>query len=174
MVEQSAGILLYRFKNSELEVLLIHPGGPFWVKKDSGAWSIPKGKIKKDEKPFDAAKREFKEETGFEVEGIVNDSIYLEELRQPSGKIMFVWALEKDVDETKARSNTLTLEYPKNSGKMHKYFEVDKASWFGIEQAKLKILKGQAGFIDKLIEHIKYIPKEKNENKNKCQQKTLF
>lgn len=157
MSKHSAGILLFRFKNGKLEVMLVHPGGPFWAKKDEGAWSIPKGLIEEKENPLDAAKREFKEETGFEVDG---DFIELGEIRQPSGKIIHIWALEKDLDVTKIVSNTFTLEWPKNSGKVREYPEVDKAGWFDIEQAKKKIVKGQRGFIDKLMEILNYTPKK--------------
>jgi predicted NUDIX family NTP pyrophosphohydrolase len=113
MSVHSAGIILFRFKNEKLEVMLVHPGGPFWAKKDDGAWSIPKGLFEENENPLDAAKREFKEETGYEVGG---EFIELGELKQPSRKIVHAWALEKDIDETKIVSNTFTLEWPKNSG----------------------------------------------------------
>jgi predicted NUDIX family NTP pyrophosphohydrolase len=141
--------------------------GPFWAKKDEGAWSIPKGLFEENEDPLDAAKREFKEETGFEVEG---EFIDLGELKQPSKKIIHAWALEKDLDETKIVSNTFTLEWPKNSGRLQEYPEIDKADWFEIEQAKKKILKGQVGFIERLVEIINYDPKKKD----KYKQSTLF
>jgi predicted NUDIX family NTP pyrophosphohydrolase len=147
--------------------MLVHPGGPFWAKKDEGAWSIPKGLFEENEDPLDAAKREFKEETGFEVEG---EFIDLGELKQPSKKIIHAWALEKDLDETKIVSNTFTLEWPKNSGRLQEYPEIDKADWFEIEQAKKKILKGQVGFIERLVEIINYDPKKKD----KYKQSTLF
>ncbi|PKP57323.1 MAG: NUDIX hydrolase [Candidatus Altiarchaeales archaeon HGW-Altiarchaeales-2] len=153
MVEYSAGILLYKFKNGKLHVLLVHPGGPFWQKRDNGAWSIPKGKIEENETPFDAAKREFKEETGFIVDG---NFIELGELRQPSGKIVHIWALEKDVDETRSTSNMFALEWPKGSGKMQEFPEIDRVAWFDIEQARRKILNGQKGFIDLLVESVNY------------------
>jgi predicted NUDIX family NTP pyrophosphohydrolase len=172
MSKHSAGILLFRFRNEKLEVMLVHPGGPFWAKKDNGAWSIPKGLFEENEKPMDAAKREFKEETGFEVDG---EFIELGELKQPSKKIVHAWALEKDLDETKVMSNTFTLEWPKNSGRVQEYSEIDKAGWFDIEQAKKKILKGQIGFIDKLVEIINYVPKKEYlDKKDKYKQSTLF
>ncbi|HOV52174.1 MAG TPA: NUDIX domain-containing protein, partial [Methanothrix sp.] len=124
---QSSGILLFRFRDGELEVLLVHPGGPFWAKKDDGAWSMPKGLIEGDESPLAAAKREFKEETGFEVDG---DFIALGELRLRSRKIVHAWALEKDLDETKVVSNKFRIEWPKGSGIIREYLEIDKASWF--------------------------------------------
>jgi predicted NUDIX family NTP pyrophosphohydrolase len=149
MAVNSAGILLFRFKNEKLEVLLVHPGGPFWTKKDNGAWSIPKGLTEENENLLDAAKREFKEETGIEAEG---EFIDLGKLKQPSKKIIHAWALEKDLDESKIRSNTFTLEWPRNSRNVKDYPEIDKAGWFDIEQAKAKIIKGQKGFLEKLVD----------------------
>lgn len=149
MAVNSTGILLFRYKNEKLEVLLVHPGGPFWVKKDNGAWSIPKGLIEENEDLLDAAKREFKEETGIEAEG---EFIDLGNLKQRSKKIIHAWALEKDLDESKIVSNTFTLEWPRNSGNVKDYPEIDKAGWFDIEQAKAKIIKGQLGFLEKLVD----------------------
>jgi predicted NUDIX family NTP pyrophosphohydrolase len=171
MSKHSAGILLFRFKNKKLEVMLVHPGGPFFAKKDYGAWSIPKGLFEEHENPLDAAKREFKEETGFEVDG---EFIELGELKQPSKKIVYVWALEKDLDAKNIVSNTFKLEWPKNSGIVQEYPEIDKADWFDIEQAKKKILEGQRAFIDRL-EITKYVT-EKNslDKKEKYKQSTLF
>ena len=140
--------MLYRFKGDELQVLLAHPGGPFWKKKDEGAWSIPKGVFEENETPFDAAKREFKEETGFEA---VGNFINLGSLRQSSKKIVHIWAVESDLDETKIVSNKFALEWPKNSGNIKEYPEIDKVGWFNIEQAKKKLQKGQVGFIDRLL-----------------------
>jgi predicted NUDIX family NTP pyrophosphohydrolase len=172
MKKHSAGIFLFRFKNKKLEVMLVHPGGPFWAKKDDGAWSIPKGLFDENENPLDAAKREFKEETGFEVDG---EFINLGELEQPSKKMIHVWALEKDLDAAKIVSNKFTLEWPRNSGILQEYPEVDKAGWFNIEQARKKISKGQMGFIDKLVEILNYIPeKEHLDKKDKYKQITLF
>ena len=153
MSERSAGILLFRMREGKLEVMLVHPGGPFWAKKDAGAWSIPKGLYGEDEDPVVAAKREFKEETGAEVEG---NLIELGELRQPRKKIVKVWAVERDFDEKNIVSNTFKLEWPKNSGKVREYPEIDKAGWFAVDEAKKKILKGQLGFIDRLLEITKY------------------
>jgi predicted NUDIX family NTP pyrophosphohydrolase len=133
----SAGILLFRFRNEKLEVMLVHPGGPFWANKDDGVWSIPKGLPEDNENPLDTARREFKEETGFEVDG---EFIDLGELNQSSVKIVHVWALEKDLDITNIVSNTISYEWPKNSRKIQEIPEVDKAGWFDIELAKKKIM----------------------------------
>jgi len=168
----SDGILLFRFRNERLEVMLVHPGGPIWTKKDYGVWSIPKGLPEGHEKPLETAKREFKEETGFEVDG---EFIDLGELNQSSKKTVHVWALEKDLDITNVVSNTFMLEWPKNSGKVQEFPEVDKASWFDIEISKKKIRKGQIGFIDRLIRIINYSQKEKHLDKEKrYRQTTLF
>ncbi len=148
----SAGILLFRFRDGNLEVMLVHPGGPFWARKDAGAWSIPKGLVTAKEDPLAAAKREFREETGFEVDG---DFMALGALRQPSGKIIHVWALEGDLDVTKVKSNTFTLEWPPHSGVIRAYPEIDRAAWFDVEEARKKIVKGQRGFIDALVEELK-------------------
>ncbi|MGE5445855.1 MAG: NUDIX domain-containing protein [Ignavibacteriales bacterium] len=153
MSEHSAGILLFRFKNKKLEVLLVHPGGPFWAKKDQGVWSIPKGLFEENENPLDVARREFKEETGFEIDG---EFIELGEVQQPERKVVHAWAFEKDIDETKVVSNTFTLEWPKNSGRMQEYPEIDKAGWFRLEEARVKILKGQVSFLKRLVERINY------------------
>lgn len=168
----SAGILLFRFRNEKLEVMLVHPGGPFWEKKDYGVWSIPKGLPEKHENLLNTAKREFKEETGFEVDG---EFIDLGELNQSSVKTVHVWAHEKDLDITNIVSNTIIYEWPKNSGKIQEIPEVDKAGWFDIELAKKKIIRGQIGFIDRLIEVLNYAQKEKHLDKEKrYRQTTLF
>lgn len=159
MTTLSAGILLFRFRNENLEVMLVHPGGPFWANKDDGVWSIPKGLPEGDENPLDTAIREFTEETGFEVAGKFID---LGELDQSGVKIVHVWALEKDLDVTNIVSNTIPYEWPKNSGKIREIPEADKAGWFVIELAKRKIIKGQIGFIDKLIEVINHSQKGKH------------
>ena len=152
----SSGILLFRFRSERLQVMLVHPGGPFWGKKDVGAWSIPKGLLEDHESPLDAARREFKEETSFEING---NFIILGNLTQPSRKKIHAWAIERDIDETKIVSNKFALEWPKKSGIINEYPEIDKASWFYIDQAKKKIQKGQADFIERLIKLINYVPK---------------
>jgi predicted NUDIX family NTP pyrophosphohydrolase len=152
--------------------MLVHSGGPIWAKKDIGTWSIPKGLPEKNENPLDTAKREFKEEAGFEVDG---EFIYLGEIVQPSKKTVRAWALEKDLDVTNIVSNTFKLEWPKKSGKIQEYPEVDKADWFDIELAKKKIRKGQIGFIDRLIKTIDSSNEEKSLTKEKrYRQTTLF
>lgn len=168
----SAGILLFRFRNGTLEVMLVHPGGQFWEKKDYGVWSIPKGLPEANENHLDTAKREFKEETGFEVDG---EFIDLGELNQSSVKTVHVWALKKNMDVRNVVSNKIMFEWPKNSGKLQEIPEVDKAGWFDIEQARNKIIKGQIGFLDKLVEILNYSPKEKQLDKEKRYgQTTLF
>ena len=147
----SGGILLFRFRDGKLEVMLVHPGGPFWVRKDEGAWSMPKGLFEGQESPLNAAKREFREETGFDA---IGEFIELGEQRLPSRKIVHIWALEMDLDETKVVSNKFSLEWPKRSGVVREYPEIDRASWFDIDQARKKIQKGQMGFIDRLREFL--------------------
>ena len=157
MVPQSAGILLFKYVDGKLSLMLAHPGGPFWAKKDNGAWSIPKGLFEENEEPVEAAKREFKEETGYDVEGVL---IELGSLKQTSRKIVHAWAVEQDIDVSKIISNTFSLEWPKNSGNIREYPEIDRCQWFGIAEAKSKILKGQAAFIDILIERLQYVPSD--------------
>ncbi|WP_298431560.1 NUDIX domain-containing protein [Geobacter sp.] len=146
MGKLSAGLLMYRFRGRQLEILLVHPGGPFWEKKDTGAWSIPKGEYA-EEDPFETAKREFFEETGFEAQG---EFMGLTPLRQASGKVVTAWAFQGECDAGKAKSNTFTMEWPPGSGKRREFPEVDRAAWFGVDEARKKILKGQIGFIDEL------------------------
>ena len=152
MRQRSAGILLYRYQGKELQVLLVHPGGPFWVNKDQGAWSIPKGLFETDEQPLVAARREFEEETGFSVEG---DFIDLGEQKQPSGKMIHIFALEGDIDVSKLASNTFPLEWPRHSGQIQEFPEVDKGEWFDLETASVKISKGQLPFLATLITRLK-------------------
>lgn len=146
--KKSAGILVYRLRDSALEVFLVHPGGPFWAKKDAGAWSIPKGEFDEGEDPLNAAKREFQEETGFFVEG---DFITLTPLKQSGGKLVYAWAVKGDCDAESINSNTFSMEWPPSSGKYEEYPEVDRAGWFGIMQATEKILSGQRGFLEELL-----------------------
>ncbi len=151
MPKKSAGLLLFRDASDYFEVLLVHPGGPFWAKKGDGAWSIPKGEFEEDEDPFDAAKREFEEETGIAPSG---DVIPLETLRQPSGKLIYAWALKGDFDPVVLKSNTFSMEWPPKSGRQQEFPEIDRAAWFSIEAARRKILKGQAAFLLQLREEL--------------------
>jgi predicted NUDIX family NTP pyrophosphohydrolase len=147
-VKTSAGLLLYR-KAPRMEVLLVHPGGPFWARKDEHAWSIPKGEYEQDEDPELAAGREFWEELG--VPPPRGPWIDLGELRQPSGKLVRVWAVEGDFDPSVMVSNTFELEWPRNSGNVRTYPEVDRAAWFDPETARMKLHKGQVPFIAVLV-----------------------
>ncbi len=151
MIQHSGRILLYKYIDNQLQVLLVHPGGPFWAKKDPGSWSIPKGLFESDESPLEAAKREFLEETGFEIDGSFQE---LGEIKQPSGKIIHAWAICKDLDAAKIKSNVFSMEWPKGSGKIKEFPEINKGQWFSIEEAKKKILPGQLGFIDRLLEKL--------------------
>jgi len=151
MSVHSAGILCYRFQGQVLEVFLAHPGGPFWAKRDAGAWSIPKGLIEADEDPFAAARREFREETGFDANGTF---LELGQLKQHSGKIVHAWAVQMDLDATQLKSNTFSLEWPKGSGHVREYPEVDKGAWFELTKARQKIYKGQEDFLDRLLEQL--------------------
>lgn len=147
MKKNSAGILLYRHVGAELQVLLVHPGGPFWARKDAGAWSIPKGEIDEEE-GLAAARREFHEELGAEVEG---DFVALTPVRQRSGKIVAAWAVEGDFDPGALRSNTFQIEWPPRSGKMAEFPEVDRAGWFGMAEARQKLLPAQVPLLDELV-----------------------
>lgn len=151
MPKKSAGLLLFREVSGRLEVLLVHPGGPFWAKKDEGAWSIPKGEFEEDEHPLAAANREFEEETGFTPDG---EKIPLEPLRQPGGKLVYAWAVKCDVDPAGLKSNTFSMEWPPKSGRYQEFPEIDRAVWFTIEEASRKILKGQAAFLVQLQQKI--------------------
>ena len=144
---RSAGILLYRRGAAGLEVLLGLPGGPYWRGRDEGAWTIPKGEIGEDEEPFAAALREFHEETGFAAEGA---PLALTALRQPSRKWVHVWAVEGDCDVTQSRSNTFSMEWPRQSGRMQEFPELQRVAWFPIEEAGRRILRGQAAFLVEL------------------------
>jgi predicted NUDIX family NTP pyrophosphohydrolase len=143
----SAGILAFRRRRDSLEFFLVHPGGPFWARKDDGAWSIPKGEYSEGEHPLEAARREFSEETGFTALGPFTK---LATLRQPSGKLISAWAMEGEFDPVALRSNTFAMEWPPRSGKQAQFPEVDRAGWFGAAEAKRKLIRGQVGFIDEL------------------------
>jgi predicted NUDIX family NTP pyrophosphohydrolase len=147
MPKRSAGLLMYRRREDVLEVLLVHPGGPFWAKKDLGAWSIPKGEYEPDEDPLQAAKREFEEESGVVPSG---NFVALGEVRQGGGKIVTAWAVEGDYDSSSLKSNTFSIEWPPSSGRMAEFPEVDRWEWFSLEEAGKRILAGQKEFLERL------------------------
>jgi predicted NUDIX family NTP pyrophosphohydrolase len=142
--KNSAGIVLYRIQRGALEVFLVHPGGPFWAKKDEGAWSIPKGEIEEGDDRLESARREFREETGSQVDG---EFIELVPLKQRGGKIVYAWAVVGNIDAASIRSNLFSMEWPPRSGTQHEFPEVDKAGWFTVEKALAKLLPGQRGFL---------------------------
>lgn len=150
MARHSAGILLYCKVDASYKVLLVHPGGPFWSKKDAGAWSIPKGEFGPDEEPIEAAKRELEEELGQHLPK--GELVSLGEAKQPSGKIVHAWALEADLDVTTVKSNTLTIEWPPRSGRQMEIPEVDRAGWFSFSVAGVKLSKGQLPLLERLAE----------------------
>lgn len=153
-VKRSAGILLYRRTGAEPEFLLVHPGGPFWAKKDAGAWSIPKGQIEEAEEPRACAIRELEEELGPAPELDPAELIELGSVRQRAGKVVEAWAAEADFDPDLLDSNTFTMEWPPRSGKQAEFPEVDRAAWFGLEVARDKILAAQAELLDRLVERL--------------------
>jgi predicted NUDIX family NTP pyrophosphohydrolase len=152
MAKRSAGILMYRDSGGELELLLVHPGGPFWAKKDKGAWSIPKGEYDEGEDPLTVAKREFKEELGSPAPQ--GEFVALGELKQPSRKVITAFAVKGDFDPKALKSNRFELEWPPKSGRKQSFPEVDRAEWFALSRARTKIQAGQAPFIDWLVERL--------------------
>ena len=151
MKQQSSGLLLFRRRPAGLEVLLVHPGGPLWAKKDDAAWSIPKGEVCDGEDPLAAARREFEEETGFTAG---DRAIPLTPVRMPSGKLVQAWAVRGDAEPSALRSNEFEMEWPPKSGRRRRFPEVDRAAWFSIADAKIKILKGQVPFLDELLRRV--------------------
>jgi predicted NUDIX family NTP pyrophosphohydrolase len=145
---QSAGLLVYRRRDATLEVLLVHPGGPFWQKRDEGAWSIPKGEVAENEVDVDVARREFHEELG--VAAPDGEFSPLGEVRQKGGKVVRAWAVGGDLDVSRLRSNTFEIEWPPRSGKMREFPEVDRAGWFDLETARGRLLPAQREFLDRL------------------------
>lgn len=143
----SAGILMYRDGPSGREFLLVHPGGPFWVKKDEGVWSIPKGEFTDGEDPLDAARREFEEELGTAV---VGDFMQLTPIKQKSGKVVHAWAVRGDFDVAEVKSNLFSMEWPPKSGRQQEFPEVDRAEWFDLETARKKILAAQVELVDQV------------------------
>ncbi|WP_455353874.1 NUDIX domain-containing protein [Streptomyces sp. SYSU K217416] len=151
-MRRSAGLLLFRRADAGTEVLLAHMGGPFWERRDAGAWSVPKGEYTPEEEPRDAARREFTEELGLPPpEG---EYVPLGEVRQTGGKVVTVWAVEADLDPDLAEPGTFTMEWPKDSGVMRVFPEVDRVGWFGIERARAKLVAAQAAFLDRLAAHL--------------------
>ena len=154
-MKQTAGLLLFKIVDKTVFFFLVHPGGPFWKNKDLESWSIPKGEFTNDENPLDAAKREFYEETGFKLESeSESDFIELDSVKLKSGKTIFAWALEFDIDATLIKSNEFEMEWPPKSGKQQSFPEVDRAEWFQTEQALKKINPAQADFIVQIISKI--------------------
>lgn len=151
MAKTSAGILMYRRRASGLEVLIVHPGGPFWKNKDAAAWSIPKGEFLPGENPLEVARREFKEELGRAASGKFTE---LRPVFQAGGKIVYAWAVEGDLDPGKIKSNEFDLEWPPRSGRYIKVPEVDRAEWVDLTTARQKLIVAQTGFVDQLEEMI--------------------
>jgi len=149
VASRSAGILLYRAGAGNLEVLLVHPGGPYWAKRDLGAWSIPKGEYQDGEDPQACALREFGEELGTPAPDGA-ELVELGEVRQRNGKVVAAWALEGDLDATTIRSNTFSIEWPPRSGRTREFPEVDRAQWFSVAEARERILPAQAPLLDRL------------------------
>lgn len=147
MATESAGLLLYRTKDDRLEVFLAHPGGPFWARRDAGAWTIPKGLVEEGEQPLATARREFEEETGIPASG---EPIPLGSIRQKAGKVVHAWAFRGDADPAAIRSNMATTEWPRGSGRTIRYPEVDRCAWFDTSTARAKLNPAQAEFIERL------------------------
>ena len=155
MAKLSAGVLLYRRRGHGIEVLLVHPGGPFWVNKDRRAWSIPKGEPNPGEALPAAARREFREETGLDIALEEESSLALAPLRQSGGKTVHAWAVEGDCDPVEIVSNRFTMEWPPLSGRIASYPEVDRAAWFGLDEAREKVHRGQAPLLEELERKLK-------------------
>jgi predicted NUDIX family NTP pyrophosphohydrolase len=147
VIKRSAGLLLFRRAAAGVEVLLVHPGGPLWARKDEGAWSIPKGEFAPGEDPFHAALREFNEEMGRPVDGTF---LALQPQRQAGGKTVYAWAVQSDFDPSQLGNSTFSMEWPPRSGRRQIFPEIDRAAWFPLGMARVKILKGQVGFLDEL------------------------
>jgi predicted NUDIX family NTP pyrophosphohydrolase len=150
--KRSAGLLLYRVVDDVVEVLICHPGGPFWARRDEGAWSIPKGEYADDEDPWVTARREFAEEIGFDVP--TGPRVDFDPVKQPGGKIVTAFGVRGDLDVTHGISNTFELEWPRGSGKVREYPEVDRVAWFPVAEARVKLLTGQRPLLDRLLEHL--------------------
>ena len=156
----SAGILLYRCRDHSVEVFLVHPGGPYWARKEEGAWSIPKGESTEGADLLATTYAEFHEETG---SLLVGSPVPLTPLKQPGGKLVHAWAVRGDIDAASIRSNTFAIEWPPRSGKRQEFPEVDRAAWFELAEARQKLLPGQRGFLDQLREHLGKRPTAKSD-----------
>jgi predicted NUDIX family NTP pyrophosphohydrolase len=150
-MKRSAGILLYRMRGGSLEVLLVHPGGPFWRNKDAGAWTIPKGEHEPEEDPLEAARREFAEELGSPAAG---DAYPLGEVKQKGGKVVAAWWVHGDLDPNELRSNTFQMEWPPRSGRRQAFPEIDRAEWFTTDAARAKLNPAQHAFLDRLLDYV--------------------
>jgi predicted NUDIX family NTP pyrophosphohydrolase len=152
VAKRSAGILLYRLRGGGPEVLLVHPGGPFWARRDDGVWSIPKGEYEDGDDPLACALREFEEETGSTPPP--GELVELDDVKQKGGKVVTAWAAEGDLDADAVRSNTFKMEWPPRSGRTAEFPEIDRAGWFGIDEAREKLNPAQAEFLDRLVERL--------------------
>ncbi|HVT27487.1 MAG TPA: NUDIX domain-containing protein [Lacipirellulaceae bacterium] len=150
MTKQSAGLVVHRKRHGDVEVFLVHPGGPFWKNKDAGAWSIPKGEFAESEDPLEVARREFREETGQSIDGSFGP---LQPIKQRGGKTVYAWAVESDFDASQLTSNTFTIEWPRGSGKFKEFPEVDRAEWFTLDAAMQKINVGQRELLEQLLRY---------------------
>jgi predicted NUDIX family NTP pyrophosphohydrolase len=148
----SAGLLVYRRRGPAVEVLLVHPGGPFWRARDEGAWSVPKGEVREGEDLLATARREMREETGFAPEG---PYVPLAPVRQPGGKVIHAWAVEADWDPSRLTSGTFSMEWPPRSGRVRSFPEVDRAAWFELGEARRRILGGQRGLLEQLAQAVR-------------------
>jgi predicted NUDIX family NTP pyrophosphohydrolase len=153
VARRSAGILLYRVGRDGPSVLLVHPGGPFWARRDAGAWSIPKGEYEDGEDPQACALREFEEETGTALPP--SELVELGSVKQKNGKVVTAWALEGDLDADSVRSNTFTMEWPPRSGQSAEFPEIDRAEWFGADEARQKLVAAQSEFVNRLLERLR-------------------
>jgi predicted NUDIX family NTP pyrophosphohydrolase len=153
VAKRSAGIVLYRVGRDGPSVLLVHPGGPFWARRDAGAWSIPKGEYEDGEDPRACALREFEEETG--TAPPAGELVELGSVKQKNGKVVTAWAVEGDLDADSVRSNTFTMEWPPRSGQTAEFPEIDRAEWFGADEAREKLVAAQSEFVNRLLERIR-------------------
>jgi predicted NUDIX family NTP pyrophosphohydrolase len=155
MPKESAGLLMYRTRDGKVEFLLAHPGGPFWLQKDDGVWTVPKGELEPGEDPLAAARREFEEELGFKPHGTF---VALTPVKQKSGKVVRAWAFEGDWDPSRIRSNTCVIEWPPHSGRRLEVPEVDRAAWFGLAEAERKINPAQVPLLRELASRLPSLP----------------